>query len=122
MESETCGICGGDGRIGNSFGLTDKCPSCRGTGRRSDQTALMRDVTKTKPSHHRAPGKAGVQEKKQWPDSYEGIRLATEVRDCLSASADTKVRLTREIVDYEDSHGSCTQTFQKKIRKLIRPA
>jgi DnaJ-class molecular chaperone len=120
MDTESCGICGGDGRIGNSFGLTDKCPSCHGTGRRSTDTALFRDVTKTKQSHHRVPGKATASEKKQWPDSYEGIRLATEVRESSVVSAEVKVRLTREIVDYEESHGSCTQTFQKKIRKLLR--
>jgi hypothetical protein len=83
---------------------------------------LFRDVTKTKPAHHQAPGKAGSAPKKQWPDSYEGIRLATEVRDSSSIAAEAKVRLTRDIIDYEESHGSCTQTFQKKIRKMLRPA
>jgi DnaJ-class molecular chaperone len=121
MDGESCGICGGDGRIGNSFGLTDKCPSCRGTGRRSDAMPLFHDVTKTKPSHHRAPGKAAAPTKKQWPDTYEGIRLATEVRDCASVSVDVKTRITRDIIDYEESHGTCTQTFQKKVRKQIRP-
>jgi DnaJ-class molecular chaperone len=121
MDGESCGICGGDGRIGNSFGLTDKCPSCHGTGRRSSDTALMRDVTKTKPSHFKASGKGEAAKKKQWPDTYEGIRLATEVRDS-SVSVETKARLTREIIEYEESHGSCTQTFQKKVRKLLRPA
>lgn len=122
MDGESCGICGGDGRISNSFGLTDKCPSCHGTGRRNSDP-LFHDVTKTKPSHHRGPGgKAEAAKKKQWPDSYEGIRLATEVRDSTSVSVDTKTRLTREIIDYEESHGSCTQTFQKKVRKLLRPA
>jgi hypothetical protein len=121
MDGESCGICGGDGRISNSFGLTDKCPSCHGTGRRSNE-ALFRDVTKTKPSHHHGPGKAAVAPKKQWPDTYEGIRLATEVRDSASISPEVKARLTREIVDHEDSHASCTQTFLKKIRKVIRPA
>jgi hypothetical protein len=82
----------------------------------------MRDVTKTKPSHYRAAGKAAAPEKKQWPDTYEGIRLATEVRDSKTLSVDVKARMTREIVDYEESHGSCTQTFQRKIRKQLRPA
>lgn len=120
MESESCGICGGDGRIGNSFGLTDKCPSCRGTGRRGDAAPLFRDVTKTKPSHHRQTNKAATGEKKTWPDSFEGGRLATEIRDCGSVTAEVKSRLIRDVIEYEESHGSCTQTFQKKIRKQIR--
>jgi hypothetical protein len=34
---------------------------------------------------------------------------------------DVKARLIREIIDYEDSHGQCTQTFIKKVRKQVRP-
>jgi len=120
MSSESCGICGGDGRIGNSFGLTDKCPSCHGTGRRGDAEPLMRDVTKTKPSHHKQASKAAAAEKKQWPDTYEGGRLATEIRDCSSVTPEVKARLIREVIEYEENHVSCTQTFQKKVRKLIR--
>jgi hypothetical protein len=80
----------------------------------------MRDVTKTKPSHHRQPNKAAVVEKQTWPITFEGEKLATEVRDA-GCSNDLKTRLIREIMDYEGSHGSCTQTFIKKIRKQIRP-
>jgi hypothetical protein len=39
-------------------------------------------------------------------------------RDC---SDDTKARLIREIIEYEGSHGRCTQTFIKKVRKQVRP-
>jgi hypothetical protein len=42
------------------------------------------------------------------------------VRDS-GGSNDLKAKLIREIMDYEGSHGSCTQTFIKKIRKQIRP-
>ena len=121
MERDPCRICGGDGRIGNSFGLTDRCPSCHGTGRRGDEEPLMRDVTKTKPSHHQQPNKAPVAEKKQWPQTHEGGRLATEVRDCATVTPEVKARLIREIIEYEESHALCTQTFQKKVRKQIRP-
>jgi hypothetical protein len=121
MSAETCGICGGDGRIGNSFGLTTTCPGCHGSGKRSTESAGFRDVTKTKPSHHRQANKAAVVEKQQWPITFEGGQLATEVRDCGACSNDLKARLIREIMDYEGSHGSCTQTFIKKIRKQIRP-
>ncbi len=123
MALESCGICGGDGRIANSFGNQTRCPSCHGTGRRSDEGGL-RDVTKTKPSHHRAPGTPtnAVVEKQTWPTTFEGVKLATDVRDCPTISADTKAKITREIIDHESTHGSCTQTFLKKIRKQIRPA
>jgi hypothetical protein len=121
MAGEPCGICGGDGRIGNSFGLTTTCPGCHGGGRRSDEPAGFRDVTKTKPSHFRQPNKAAVVEKQQWPATFEGGQLATEVRDSASCSNDSKARLIREIIDYEGTHGTCTQTFIKKIRKQVRP-
>ena len=121
MSAETCGICGGDGRIGNSFGLTTTCPGCHGSGKRSSDATGMRDVTKTKPSHHRQPNKAAEVEKQKWPITFEGGRLATEVRDSAGCSNDLKAKLIREIMDYEGSHGSCTQTFIKKIRKQVRP-
>jgi DnaJ-class molecular chaperone len=121
MAGEICGICGGDGRIANSFGNTTTCPSCHGSGRRSDEGGL-RDVTKTKASHHKQPNKAAVAEKQVWPSTIEGGLLATEVRDSKTVSNETKARLTREIIDYEGSHGKCTQTFVKKIRRQIRPS
>jgi hypothetical protein len=121
LPSESCGICGGDGRIGNSFGLTTTCPNCHGSGRRPDDTGLFHDVTKTKPSHHRGSNKAAVAEKATWPSTLEGARLATEIRDSASCANDTKARLTREIIEHEASHGQCTSTFLKKIRKQVRP-
>lgn len=122
MAGELCGICGGDGRIANSFSGSDaRCPSCHGTGRRTDDGGL-RDVTKTKPSHHRQPNKAAVVEKEQGPSTFEGRQLATEVQGCAILSNDTKAKLTREIADHEATHGKCTQTFIKKIRKQLRPA
>ena len=116
---ETCGTCGGDRRIGNSFGLTATCPSCHGSGRRAEQTGFH-DVTKTKPSHHRQSNRAEVVVKTQWPTTGDGAKLATEVRDS-TGTADAKTRLIQEIIDHEDSHGQCTQTFLKKIRKQVRP-
>ena len=120
MSGELCGICGGDGRIANSFSGSDaRCPGCHGTGRRSADTGF-RDVTKTKPSHYQQPNKKSVVEKKTWPSTFEGGQLAGEVRDCASLSNETKARLTREILDHEATHGTCTQTFMKKIRKQLR--
>jgi hypothetical protein len=122
MPGESCGVCGGDGRIANSFsGSTATCPGCHGTGRRSDDTGF-RDVTKTKPSHHRQANKPAVVEKQQGPTTLDGARLAAEVRDCASLSSATKAKLTLEIIEHESTHGKCTQTFLKKIRKQIRPA
>lgn len=121
MASESCGVCGGDGRIANSFsGSTATCPGCHGTGRRSDDV-LFRDVTKTKPSHYRQPNKAPVAQKQTGPATFEGIQLANEIRDCATLSSATKAKLTLEIVEHEATHGKCTQTFLKKIRKQLRP-
>jgi hypothetical protein len=76
----------------------------------------MRDVTKTKPA--RAPTQAS---KQTWPQTFEGGQLATEVKNSAACSAETKAKLIREIMEYEGSHGACTQTFIKKVRKQIRP-
>lgn len=121
MSGEPCGVCGGDGRIANSFsGSTASCPGCHGTGRRSEDTGF-RDVTKTKPSHFRQPNKAGTVEKQQGPTTFEGKQLAKEVGDCATIASGTKAKLTLEIVEHEATHGKCTQTFIKKVRKQLRP-
>ena len=119
---EVCSTCGGDRRIGNSFGLTTTCPSCHGSGRRAESSGF-RDVTKTKPSHHTQSNvtKAQAVAKPQWPVTFEGGALATQVQASTTMSADTKAKVIREIIDHEASHGSCTQTFLKKVRKLLRP-
>ena len=116
MTGESCGICGGDGRIGNSFGLTTSCPSCHGTGRRQAPTGL-RDVTKTKPSHFLPTNKAAAPVKQTWPNTFEGTELAKAVTESATCSADTKARLIREIMEHESTHGRCTQTFIKKTRR-----
>jgi hypothetical protein len=81
----------------------------------------LRDVTKTKPSHHRKPSQAEVTTKQVWPTTFEGAQLATEVRDSPTCSKDVKAQLIREIIEYEGSHSRCTQTFIKKVRKQLRP-
>lgn len=118
-SEESCGVCGGDRRIGNSFGLTTTCPSCHGSGRKV-VTVGFHDVTKTKPSHYRQTNKAAVVEKPQWPVTFEGGQLATEVRDSTVCVAAVKARLILEIMEHEASHGLCTQTFIKKVRKQVR--
>lgn len=121
MAVESCGVCGGDGRIANSFsGSTATCPGCHGTGRRSTDTGF-RDVTKTKPSHFQKPNKAAVAEKQQGPATFEGAQLAKEVSACAIISEATKAKLTLEIMEHEATHGKCTQTFLKKVRKQLRP-
>jgi hypothetical protein len=119
-SDESCGVCGGDRRIGNSFGLTTTCPTCHGSGRKVVTTGFH-DVTKTKPSHYRSTNKAEVAEKATWPATFEGGQLAIEVRDSKVCVADVKARLIREIMEHEATHGVCTQTFIKKVRKQVRP-
>lgn len=123
MERESCRICGGDGRVGNAFGgSSTSCPGCNGTGRRANTETVFRDVTKTKPSHHTGPANKPVAAAKAtWPSTYEGTQLAEDVKGSGLAE-DAKSRLIREIIEYEGSHGKCTQTFSKKIKKQIRPA
>jgi len=119
---EPCSTCGGDGRIGNAFGgSSTTCPSCHGTGRRAEHTGFH-DVTKTKPSHHQQTNRAAVVEKQTWPSTPLGDQLAKEVKDSPRLSAETKAKLTREIIEHETTHGTCTQTFMKKVRKQYRPA
>jgi hypothetical protein len=120
MSDEACGVCGGDRRIGNSFGLTTTCPSCHGSGRRADSTGLH-DVTKTKPSHYGPTNKVAVVAKAQWPATSEGGRLATDVKANPAFTDATKAKLVQDIIDHEDLHGLCTKTFVKKVRQQLRP-
>lgn len=107
--------------MGNAFGGSETtCPGCRGTGRRSTSESLFHDVTKTKASHHGPSNKVVAPAKATWPSTFEGISLANEVKQC-GLSEELKARLVREIIEYEGSHGKCTQTFTKKIRKQVRP-
>ena len=117
---ESCGVCGGDKRIANSFGLTTTCPACHGSGRKAESTGFH-DVTKTKPSHHRQSNKVEVVAKPQWPATTEGSALAKEVQDSAVCTSEVKARLIREVIEHEATHGLCTQTFLKKVRKQIRP-
>ena len=116
---ELCGVCGGDGRIENSWGQVAKCPSCHGNGKRREDTGF-RDVTKTKESHHRPTNVAAAREKVAWPTSPAGIMLATQIKDSTSLSDVTKTRVIREIIDHESVHGQPTKTFLKKVRKEHR--
>jgi hypothetical protein len=81
----------------------------------------MRDVTKTKASHHLASTKGAAAPKATWPTTAEGVTLANEVKSSARPD-DVKAKLIREIIEYEVSHGRCTQTFSKKVRKQVRPA
>ena len=120
MAAEICGICGGDGRINDNEA---RCPSCHGTGRRAEDGG-MRDVTKTKPSHYKAQGAPGAAAapKVTGPTTGMGQLLQREIEGCATLSNDTKAKLVREIADHEATHGKCTETFVKKVRKQLRPA
>lgn len=107
--------------MSNSFGGSSaSCPACNGTGRRSDTGTVFRDVTKTKPSHfvQRTSGSPTV--KSNEPTTFTGAELAKEIRASALAEA-VKTKLILEIVEHEGTHGKCTQTFTKKIRKQLKP-
>ena len=121
MEGELCRMCGGDGRVGNALGRsTATCPSCHGSGRRRDTSSLFRDVTKTKPSHYRTAEE--TPKGPRGPATAEGVQLAAEVSASTILADDAKTRLIAEIINHESTHGRCTKTFLKKIRKQTRPA
>jgi hypothetical protein len=120
MDGEPCRLCGGDGRIGNALGRsTATCPSCHGSGRRMETSSGFHDVTKTKPSHYRPA--AAVSTGPKGPQTPEGSQLALEVSASAVLTEDAKARLLNEIMNHESTHGRCTKTFLKRIRKLTRP-
>jgi len=121
LMDETCRLCGGDGRIGNALGRsTATCPGCHGSGRRADTSARFHDVTKTKASHYK-PTVAEAPKGPRGPATAEGAQLAREVSESVVLNAEAKARLLAEIINHESTHGRCTQTFMKKIRKQARP-
>ena len=121
MESDPCRLCGGDGRIGNALGRsTATCPGCHGSGRRAEASYGFHDVTKTKPSHHRP--EVPVSKGPKGPTTSEGVELSLEVSASTVLAEDAKARLLAEIMNHESTHGRCTKTFIKKIRKQARPA
>jgi hypothetical protein len=112
-------MCGGDGRVGNALGgSTATCPSCHGSGRRAEASYRFHDVTRTKPEHYRPAVEAPAGPKV--PMTSEGIQLAADVNASTVLAADAKVRLVAEIVNHESTHGRCTKTFLKKVRKQTR--
>lgn len=112
-------MCGGDGRVGNALGGSSAtCPSCHGSGRRAEAEYGFHDVTKTKPSHHRPAVSAPAGPKV--PMTAEGVQLGREVSESAVLAADEKTRLIAEIVNHESTHGRCTKTFIKKVRKQAR--
>lgn len=118
MEMDSCRVCGGDGRITNSFGGGSKsCPSCHGSGRRSNEP-LFRDVTKTKESHHKPTNRVARVEKQTTPSSAGGLALAEEIRRS-TLPEEARSRLVREIIEHEETHGTCTKTFVRKVRKQL---
>jgi hypothetical protein len=48
-----------------------------------------------------------------------GNALAVEV-NASALAADAKTRLVAEIMNHEATHGVCTKTFVKKLRKQLK--
>jgi hypothetical protein len=80
---------------------------------------LLRDVTKTKPSHYTQSNKSTAAAKSNVPTTATGMQLQNEIQSSRLPD-DVKSKLIREIAEYEDSHGRCTDTFTKKIRRQLR--
>ena len=76
-------------------------------------------MTKTKASHHRSASPAAAAAKATWPSTHDGTVLGNEVK-ASGLAEEAKARIIREIIEYEGSHGKCTQTFMKKVRKQLR--
>lgn len=117
-EPETCGVCGGDGRI-NTAHQTTSCPACRGSGRKSSERVGFHDVTRTKPSHHAPRGQAGKPPKKTAPSTPAGRDLADAV-DASGLAEEAKQRLKQSIIDYEDQKGGMTKTFARLLRRQLK--
>lgn len=56
--------------------------------------------------------------KPTWPASHTGIQLATLVKGSAHPEA-TKSRLIREIIEHEETHGTVTKTFMRKLQKQL---
>ncbi|MGC3999521.1 MAG: hypothetical protein QM767_19600 [Anaeromyxobacter sp.] len=78
---------------------------------------MFHDVTKTKPSHYRPAPVAPAGPKV--PVTSMGIALAAEV-NATALAAEAKSRLVAEIMNHESTHGQCTKTFVKKLRKQLK--
>jgi hypothetical protein len=119
MEGDPCRLCGGDGRIANSLGRTTAtCPGCHGSGRRGETSSGFHDVTKTKPSHYHR--EIATPKGAKGPATPEGAQLALEVSASAFLAENAKSRLLTEIVNHENTHGRCTKTFIKNLRKQAR--
>ncbi len=80
---------------------------------------MVEAACETKASHFRPAAQAPSGPRA--PVTPEGAMLAAEV-NASALPADAKVRLVAEIMSHESSHGRCTKTFIKKVRKQTRPA
>ena len=49
----------------------------------------------------------------------DGGKLATDVNASTSCNDVTKAKLVQDIIDHEATHGHCTKTFIKKVRRQI---
>ena len=67
----------------------------------------------------RLAGSDKKEAKSSLPATAVGMLLQSEIQKS-ALQDDLKAKLIREIADYEDSHGKCTDTFCKKIRKQLR--
>ena len=69
---------------------------------------------------HDLDGAVAISTGPKGPTTSEGVQLALEVSSSPVLAEDAKTRLLAEIMNHESTHGRCTRTFIKKIRKQTR--
>jgi hypothetical protein len=71
------------------------------------------------PSSRRQPTNRTLREPKPtWPVSHTGTQLATLVKNSAHPEA-IKLRLIRDIIEHEESRGTVTKTFIRKLQKQL---
>jgi hypothetical protein len=113
-SDDSCVVCGGDRIYTNAFGSRTACPGCGGTGKKNRFVGLgNKDVTKTKV---RGSNSATKPPRPTHPTSALGLKLEGMVQK-QQMSTDKRSRIINQIIDFEETKGSVTQTFFTKVRK-----
>jgi hypothetical protein len=118
-DHNVCSVCGGDGKYTNAFGSHSSCPGCRGTGRAHTQIGLGTgtDIINTKKRSAKPVVIKPPRATKAW--SIKGMELEKQILSETRLSSDSKKKLIEEIISFEETKGSLTETFRKKLWKKL---